>query len=69
MIRKGSIVRWKWGKGFGEGKVKDTFPKEVSMEISGSNVTRKGEKNNKALLIIQDDGNKVLKLEQEVEKI
>lgn len=69
MIRKGSKVKWKWGTGFGKGKVEDTFQKEVSMEINGAKVTRKGEKNNKALLIIQEDGGRVLKLEQEVGKI
>ena len=68
MIRTGSKVKWKWGNGYGHGKVKETFEEEVTKTIKGSKVTRKGEKGNKALLIEQDDGDMVLKLEDEVEK-
>ncbi|PPK86344.1 hypothetical protein CLV84_3270 [Neolewinella xylanilytica] len=68
MIRKGSKVTWKWGNGSATGKVEETFTEEVSRTIEGNKVTRKGESGNKALLIKQDDGSKVLKLESEVEK-
>jgi hypothetical protein len=68
MIQKGSTVRWKWGNGSAEGKVKETFSEEVTKTIKGSKVTRKGEQGNKALLIEQEDGDEVLKLESEVEK-
>jgi hypothetical protein len=68
MIRKGSQVKWKWGNGYGEGKVVETFEEETTQTIKGSMVTRKGEKGNKALLIEQEDGDRVLKLESEVEK-
>ncbi len=68
MIQKGSTVRWKWGNGSAEGKVKETFSEEVTKTIKGSEVTRKGESGNKALLIEQEDGDEVLKLESEVEK-
>ncbi len=69
MIRKGSKVKWKWGKGFGEGKVVETYEEETTQTIKGSKVTRKGEKGNTALLIEQQDGDQVLKLESEVEKV
>ena len=69
MIQKGSTVRWKWGNGNAEGKVKETFSGEVTKTIKGSKVTRKGEQGNKALLIEQEDGDEVLKLESEVEKV
>ena len=69
MIQKGSTVRWKWGNGSAEGKVKETFSEEVTKTIKGSKVTRKGEQGNKALLIEQEDGDEVLKLESEVEKV
>jgi hypothetical protein len=69
MIRKGTKVKWKWGKGTAEGKVKETFQKEVTKTIKGTEVTRKGEKGNKALLIEQNDGDLVLKLESEIEKL
>jgi hypothetical protein len=68
MIRKGSKVAWKWAEGQAEGKVLETFTKEISKTIKGSKITRKGEKGNKALLIEQADGEKVLKLESEVKK-
>ncbi len=68
MIREGSEVTWKWGSGTAEGKVEETFTKEVTRTIKGNEVTRKGEEGNKALLIKQEDGTQVLKLENEVEK-
>ncbi|WP_116105424.1 DUF2945 domain-containing protein [Lewinella sp. IMCC34191] len=68
MIREGSKVKWSWGNGTATGKVEETFSKEVTRTIDGNEVTRKGESGNKALLIEQDDGGKVLKLESEVEK-
>lgn len=68
MIREGSKVKWSWGSGTAEGKVKETFDREVSRKIKGTEVSRKGEKGNKALLIEQEDGDQVLKLESEVEK-
>jgi hypothetical protein len=68
MIRKGSNVKWKWGSGTAEGKVLETYDKEVSKTIKGSKVTRNGSSDDKALYIEQSDGDKVLKLESEVEK-
>lgn len=68
MIKEGSNVKWKWGNGTATGKVKSTFTKEVTRTIDGSEITRKGEKGNKALYIEQEDGGHVLKLESEVEK-
>ncbi|THH41596.1 hypervirulence associated TUDOR domain-containing protein [Neolewinella litorea] len=68
MIREGSKVKWKWGNGTATGTVEETFTKEVTRTLKGSEVTRKGESGNKALLIKQDNGDRVLKLESEVEK-
>ncbi len=69
MIRKGSNVKWKWGNGYGEGKVIESYDEEIEKTIQGTKVTRNGEAGNKALYIETDDGSKVLKLESEVEKI
>jgi len=68
MIKKGTNVKWKWGSGSAEGKVQETFTESVTRTIKGNEVTRKGEKGNKALLIEQEDGDRVLKLESEVER-
>ena len=69
MIREGTKVKWSWGNGSAVGTVKDTFDREISRTIKGSKITRKGEKGNKALLIVQEDGDEVLKLESEVERV
>ncbi len=68
MIREGSSVSWKWGNGVATGKVKATYTKKVTVTIKGNEVTRNGETGNKALLIEQEDGGQVLKLEDEVSK-
>lgn len=69
MIRQGTTVTWKWGKGTATGKVKDTFDHEVTTTIKGTKVTRKGKPGNKALFIQQENGSEVLKLESEVERV
>lgn len=69
MIRQGSKVKWKWGSGTAKGKVKETYTKQITKTIKGTDVTRDGTTNNKALYIKQDDGDYVLKLENEVEKV
>lgn len=68
MIREGTKVKWKWGKGVATGKVRDVFDHEVTTTIKGSKVTRKGKPDNKALFIQQENGAEVLKLESEVER-
>ena len=42
---------------------------EITKTIKGTDVTRDGSTNNKALYIKQDEGDYVLKLENEVEKV
>jgi len=69
MIRKGTEVKWKWGSGHATGKVEDTYTESITKTIKGSEVTRNGTEDDKALLIKQDDGDKVLKLESEVERV
>lgn len=69
MIRQGTRVKWNWGKGTAKGKVLETFTEEVSRKLQGSEITRKGSDDNKALLIEQEDGDQVLKLESEVERL
>lgn len=69
MIKVGSRVKWQLGSDVTEGKVIETYTDEITKTLRGSVITRKGRKNNKALLIEQFDGTKVLKLEEEVEKV
>jgi len=68
MIREGTEVKWKWGSGYGTGKVENTYTESITKTIKGSEVTRNGSDDDKALLIKQEDGDMVLKLESEVER-
>tara|TARA_R110002049_G_scaffold302713_2_gene496072 strand:- start:14460 stop:14672 length:213 start_codon:yes stop_codon:yes gene_type:complete len=68
MIRKGTSVKWKWGNGYANGKVIETFKSSITKTIKGNSVTRHGDPDNKALYIKQDDGDKILKLESEVSR-
>lgn len=68
MIRQGTKVKWTWGNGTATGKVKETFDKKVTRTIKGSEVTRNGSADDKALLIEQEDGDKALKLSSEVSR-
>lgn len=68
MIRKGTKVQWKWGSGMAFGKVKDSYPTKITKMIKGSEITRNGEKGNRALYIQQEDGDYVLKSESEVSR-
>ena len=69
MIRKGTDVKWKWGQGYAKGKVEKTYTDSVTRTIKGSEVTRNGSEDNKALYIKQEDGDAVLKLESEVSRV
>ncbi|CAZ96158.1 hypervirulence associated TUDOR domain-containing protein [Zobellia galactanivorans] len=69
MIRKGTQVKWKWGSGQAQGKVEDTYSESVTRKIENHEITRNGSADNKALLIKQEEGSDVLKLESEVERI
>ena len=68
MIKEGTNVTWKWGSGEASGKVVETYTRSVTKTIKGTDVTRDGETNNKALYIKQEDGDHVLKLESEVNR-
>jgi hypothetical protein len=64
---KGSKVAWNWGSGTGTGTVRERFTHELTRTIKGTEVTRKGEEDNPAYLIVQEDGDEVLKLGSELE--
>lgn len=68
MIKKGTKVKWKWGNGWGSGTVVDTYTGKITKTIKGTTVTRNGEQGDKALYIEQEDGDYVLKSENEVER-
>lgn len=67
MIREGSVVTWKWGKGVATGKVREKFDRPVTITSKGAKVTRNGSAENMALFIVQENGTELLKLESEIQ--
>ena len=66
--RTGQYVKWNWGNGEGCGKIEERFEREVERTLQGSKVTKKGDEDNPAYLIKQDDGDEVLKLGSELKE-
>ena len=67
-FEEGDKVCWKWGSGTATGRIQSIFEHSVTRTIKGNEVVRNGSKENPALYIVQDDGDRVLKLASEVEK-
>lgn len=67
-FKKHQKVAWKWGQGESEGKVVKIFTDKISCEINGSEITRNASDDEPAYLIVQDDGQKVLKSQSELKK-
>ena len=65
-MRKGTKVTWKYGTGTATGKIESTHKEPVSRIIKGSEIHRNGSADDPALVIVQDNGDKVLKLQSEV---
>ncbi|MGA1803838.1 DUF2945 domain-containing protein [Rhizobium sp. HT1-10] len=68
-FRVGTKVEWKWGKGTGSGKVKESFTEDVERTIEGSVIKRKASTEEPAYLIEQDDGGRVLKSHSELKHV
>lgn len=64
----GTKVKWKWGQGWGKGKVEERFTEKVTRTIEGNEVTREASDEEPAYLIEQEDEAQVLKSHSEVEK-
>ncbi|TWT90452.1 hypothetical protein Mal64_08410 [Pseudobythopirellula maris] len=67
VFEEGQRVKWKWGEGYGQGRVKSRFTKRVTRKIEGNEVTRDGSQDNPAYYVETEDGGKVLKLWSELE--
>ncbi|MCR9216843.1 MAG: DUF2945 domain-containing protein [bacterium] len=68
MIREGTEVKWKWGSGYATGTVQEKHEEQITRQIEGSSVSRDGTQDDPALVIKQDDGQTVLKLQSEVQR-
>lgn len=66
--RQGDRVRWKWGQHWAYGRVEERFTDRVSREIKGSEVTRNATEDEPAYLIEQEDGDRILKSQSELDR-
>lgn len=66
-FNQGDAVRWNWGSGTATGTIQESFTDRVSRTIKGTEVTRDADADNPAYLIEQDDGDRVLKSESELD--
>jgi hypothetical protein len=67
-MRKGTTVSWKYGTGTATGKIESVHKEHISRKIKGSEITRNGTAEDPALAIVQENGDKVLKLQSEVKE-
>lgn len=65
-MRKGTTVTWKYGTGTATGKIEETHKETVTRKLQGADIVRHGTPDNPALLIVQENGDRVLKLQSEV---
>lgn len=67
-LKTGSKVSWAWGNGRGEGTIKDVFTSKVTRTIKGKKITRNASDDEPAYLVVQDDGDRVLKSQSELDR-
>ncbi|MCW3111860.1 MAG: hypothetical protein JWR18_256 [Segetibacter sp.] len=67
-MKKGDKVHWNWGKSQAEGKIEEKFEKTITKKIKGTEVKRKGSKEEPSYVITQANGNEVVKSESELSK-
>ncbi|GAC1369294.1 MAG: hypothetical protein NVSMB30_07000 [Hymenobacter sp.] len=65
-MRKGTRVTWKYGTGTAAGKIESVQKEPTSRTIKGTEIHRNGSATDPALVIVQDNGDRVLKLKSEV---
>lgn len=65
-FRKGASVSWAWGAARATGKVSDVFRERVTRRIKGKSITRDANEKEPAYLILQEDGDRVLKSHSEL---
>jgi hypothetical protein len=65
-MRKGTKVSWKYGVGSATGKIESIHKEPITQKIKGHDIHRNGSADDPALVIVQENGNKVLKLQSEV---
>ena len=65
---EGTCVEWDWGSGKGSGKIVKRYTGKITLNISGTEVTRNATEDEPAYKIVQEDGGEVLKSESELRR-
>ena len=65
---EGTEVQWDWGNGTAKGKIDKVYTRKTTRTIKGTEVTREASDDSPAYLIVQSDGDEVLKSHSEVKK-
>jgi hypothetical protein len=65
-MRKGTKVTWKYGTGTATGKIESVHKEPIARTIKGSEIHRNGSDDDPALVIVQENGDRVIKLKSEV---
>lgn len=68
-MRKGTTVTWKYGTGKATGKIESVHKEPTTRTIKGSEIHRNGTAEDPALVIVQANGDRVLKLKSEVKAV
>ena len=65
-FEKGMHVSWKWGAHTAYGEVTEIYTEKVSRRIKGKTITRNASPEKPAYLLVQENGQEVLKSETEL---
>ena len=68
-LAAGDSVGWQWSGGIATGTVESVHTERTSIETKGKTIVRNGTKDDPAVVIIHDNGTKVLKLQHEIQKV
>jgi hypothetical protein len=62
-------VGWQWGQGIATGTIESIHPEHHTITTKGKQITRNGTKDDPAIVIKQENGTKVLKLQHELQVV
>lgn len=68
MLTKGTYVKWIDQGQERSGMVQESYPEKVNFVLIDGKLSRQGTQKDPVLFILDDEGNKYLRLESEVEK-